>query len=465
MKEGRIAKWTKSVGDQVRAGDAVAEIETDKATVDFQVVEDGFLAKIFIESSDSADKMVRVGELIGVMVEEKSDISAFKDVKAEDILSPRPSSSSASPAAAESKPQSSESIKQAIQDIVFPSSSSTQSGVNESTNKSSSSSSGSSRVFASPLAKKTAYEAGIKLEDLVGRGSGPNGRVIKSDVIDFIQSAPSKSTQTSKPSEIQAQQQQQQKQDRPAQPTAFAVSDASFTDIPVSEDMSILAAQSVRSKREIPHYYLNVEIEINELLQLRDKFNANLSSGKEAENKLSLNDFIIRAVAISTQRVPIVNASWMGSFIRQYHNCNVNISVAEKLSNGRVVTSSILLKNVQSKGLLAISSESKDLASKLQSDPNIKQEIGTFTVTNLGAYGVKQYAPIIRQPQAVSLGVGSIRQIVVPAKNSEGKDSMKIQSLLPVTISCDHRVVDGAVSAQWLQHFRNLLQNPMTMLL
>lgn len=458
MKEGRISKWTKSVGDQVRAGDSVAEIETDKATVDFQVVEDGYLARIFIESSNNSDKMVQVGELIGVMVEEKNDIPAFKNVKSEDILS---NNNNASNSGSDNQQKNRDMIKKSIEDVVFPSNSlsSNVDAIKQT--------SPSKRIFISPLAKKTALESGININDLSGRGSGPDGRIIKSDVIDFISSKPAKISNNATPSATitpTTTTNATTKQDK-IETISTTPNNISYIDIPVSDDVSYMAAQSIKSKREIPHYYLNMEIEINELLKLREKLNGGLSTGKGSENKISVNDFIVRASAISMQRVPIVNASWMGNFIRQYNNCNINISVAEKLSNDRIITSSILLKNVESKGLLTISSESKELASKLLSDPTIKQEIGTFTITNLGSYGIKQYAPIIRQPQAASLGVGSIRQIIVPSKGKDGKDEMRIQSLLPVTLSCDHRVVDGAVSAQWLQHFRNLLQNPMTMLL
>mmetsp|Transcript_45270 Transcript_45270/g.72646 ORF Transcript_45270/g.72646 Transcript_45270/m.72646 type:complete len:461 (+) Transcript_45270:407-1789(+) len=413
MTEGVIANWLKAPGDEVEAGQPVCEIETDKATVDFEVQDDGILAKILTEAGGSP---IPVGSVIGVIVEEAGDVAAFANVTAEQLGGESTAPAASAPAPAAPAPAAPAPAVEAAPAKRVE----------------------GARVFASPFARKIAVESGVEISAIAG--TGPNGRIVAADVQHFL----------TLPAAEQA-----------SAEVAAASTDAvpgapagglGFIDYPVTADAQALAKQMELSKHEIPHYYLNSEIDISELLSVREQLNANLA----ADEHVSVNDFVVRAAAIAMNRVPDVNASWGKTFIRKYDQCDINVAVIDSEGENTVMP---VIRGANNKGLSSIAKECKMLMDP-ESD-EVDFGVGTFTISNMGSFGVKAFTPIVRQPQAASLGVGTITKRAIPGADGE----VKIVSNMTVTLSCDHRVVDGAVSAGWLQEFKSLLQNPMSMLL
>ncbi|KAF4077442.1 hypothetical protein AMELA_G00208210 [Ameiurus melas] len=417
MTMGTVQRWEKKVGEKLNEGDLLAEIETDKATIGFEVQEEGYLAKIMV-SEGTRD--VPLGTPLCLMVEKESDIQAFADyVETGMATSPPPTPAPVAVPPAPSAPAA----------PAAPAAAAARKG----------------RVFASPLAKKLAAEKGIDLSQVTG--SGPDGRVTKKDIENFVpaKAAPPPVVPTA-----------------PAVPTparAPAVAPAptgTFTDIPLSNIRRVIAQRLMQSKQTIPHYYLSVDINMDQVLDLRKELNEEV----KADNiKLSVNDFILKASALACLKVPEANSSWMDTVIRQNHV--VDVSVAVSTPNGLITP---IVFNAHIKGLAAISKDIAALAAKARDGKLQPHEFqgGTFTVSNLGMYGIKNFSAIINPPQACILAVGGSEKRLLPADNEKGFD---VASMMSVTLSCDHRVVDGAVGAQWLAEFRKFLEKPVTMLL
>ena len=291
------------------------------------------------------------------------------------------------------------------------------------------------RVFISPLAKQLATAKGLDILQLAG--SGPSGRIRAVDVL-------------SAETEIVAA----------AQPGVRAAV-GQGTDFALTSMRSTIAKRLTQSKTTIPHYYLTVEIEVNQLLGLREQMNQLLI--KDKQSKLSLNDFVIKAAALACKQIPEVNSSWQETFIRQYEN--VDISLAVNTDAGLITP---IVFRAEDLGVKQISEQVKQLVSKaregrLQPDEYLG---GTFTISNLGMFGVNKFAAVINPPQAAILAVGSVEQRLVPNSDAKGDaNQFRTANLLSVTLSCDHRVVDGAVGAKWLQHFTQYMNNPFTMVL
>ncbi|KAK6305825.1 hypothetical protein J4Q44_G00246050 [Coregonus suidteri] len=303
------------------------------------------------------------------------------------------------------------------------------------------------RVFASPLAKKLAAEKGIDLAQV--NGSGPDGRVTKKDIETFVppKAAPTAPVAAAPPSTAGP---------APTPAPAVATPTGTFTDVPISNIRRVIAQRLVQSKQTIPHYYLSVDVNMDQVLELRMELNAEV----KAQNiKLSVNDFIIKASALACLKVPEANSQWLDSVIRQNHV--VDVSVAVSTANGLITP---IVFNAHTKGLAAISSDVTALAAKARDGKLQPHEFqgGTFTISNLGMFGVKNFSAIINPPQACILAVGGSEKRLLPADNEKGFD---VASMMSVTLSCDHRVVDGAVGAQWLAEFRKFLEKPVTMLL
>jgi pyruvate dehydrogenase E2 component (dihydrolipoamide acetyltransferase) len=292
------------------------------------------------------------------------------------------------------------------------------------------------RVVASPYAKKLAAEAGVSLQG--ASGSGPGGRIVAADVQHIIASGGSPSTAYAEP----------------ASPAMGA-----FTDIATSQIRQVIARRLLESKQQIPHYYLTVACRIDRMMDVRTALNATLAASSNGAAKLSVNDFIVKASALALRKVPEVNASWYGDFIRQYHS--VDCSVAVQTPAGLMVP---IVKDADHKGLASISAEVRQLAAKAK-DGKLKPEEfmgGTFTISNLGMFGVHQFAAIVNPPQSAILAVGGAEKRVVPTAAGGGFEE---GTFMTVTLSCDHRVVDGAVGAQWLQAFKGYIEDPASMLL
>jgi pyruvate dehydrogenase E2 component (dihydrolipoamide acetyltransferase) len=408
MEMGTIISWEKKEGDQLSEGDLLCEIETDKATMGFETPEEGFLAKILIPGGS---KDIPVGKLVCIIVPSADDVAAFKDFQdtegpaaaAAPKAAPKPSADKAPPPSAPSAPVAAAAAPPPP---------------------------AGGRVFASPLARALAGEKGIDISSF-GQGTGFAGSVTSKD----LAQAPAGGAAV--------------------RPRA-TVGGAAFTDIPVSGVRGVIAKRLLQSKQTIPHYYLTAEVECDQLLSLREQFNKTLEKQKV---KLSVNDFIIKASAMACLKVPEANSAWMDTVIRQYNA--VDVSVAVSTDNGLITP---IVFSADAKGVLEINQEVKELAAKARAGKLQPQEFqgGTFTVSNLGMYGIHHFSAILNPPQSCILAVGGTSKKVVPADNEKG---FKVVNVMYVTLSCDHRTVDGAVGAQWLQQFKSFLSNPAAMIL
>jgi len=421
MEEGTLVNWNVAVGEEVGAGDSLADIETDKAVMSFDSSEDGYVAKLLVTDGTQA----KVGVPLMVICEEEEDIAAFANFEASAapaataaVTEPEPAAAAAPvPAAAAAAPAAPAAPAAVVQS--------------------------GDRIFASPLAKNMAAEAGLAL-DVFGR-SGQGGRVTKADVqvyLDELAKAPAAVAEAPVSTEAAA---------------GGYETDAMYTDIPMNNVRKIIASRLLESKQTIPHYYLSIDCEVDDLLTTRAQLNSMAGDG---EYKVSVNDFIIKASALSMAAVPEVNSSWQGDFIREYHT--VDISVAVSTDNGLITP---IIFDANQKGLAAISSDVKELAGRAREGGLAPHEFqgGTFTISNLGMFGIKNFSAIVNPPQSCILAVGGSEKRVVPDESAE--NGVGVKTVMQVTLSCDHRVVDGAVGAQWLQQFKAYIENPLKMLL
>ncbi len=363
------------------------------------------------------------GQQIAVLVENKADVAAFADFKGNIVsLCTEIEASGAAPAASPAAAPAAAPAAPAAAAAATPAPAAAP--VND------------GRVLASPLAKSIAGAKGIDLSQVAG--TGPNGRIIRADVEEFkprvTQAAPAPAPRVAAPA---------------------SAGDA-FIDIPVSQIRKVTADRLLESKQTIPHYYLTIDVNVEKLSALRKELN----DAAKGQFKLSVNDFVVKAAALAMRKVPIVNSAWYGSFMRQYKNVDVNVAV-----NTEQGLFTPIVFNANLKGLAEISESVKVLAEKAKQGKLELNEFvgGTFTVSNLGALGVKQFAAVINPPQAAILAVGGIESRVIPRDNRS--DAYTTAQFLTVTLSCDHRVIDGAIGAQWLQAFKDLLENPVKFLL
>lgn len=398
MTEGTLVKWLKKEGDAVKVGDVIAEVETDKATMDLEAFDAGILRKILIEPGTKVPVQSRIG-IIGTK-DEKIDESA---------LTVAPAAPAAAAKAEEPKKEEAKPAPVAVSSV--------------STN--------GSRVKASPLAKKIAAEKGVSLSGLVG--SGPGGRIVKKDVL----GAPAGGSGGSSI--------------YPRGPVAKEGS------VKLSTMRSVIAKRLLESKTTIPHFYLEIEIDAKPLMDLRAQLNETL--GKlNPPVKLSLNDFVLKAAAEAVRRSPGVNASFEGDSIRQFGDVQLSFAVA--IAEGLITP---IIKEAQNKSLIQISGEAKSLAAKAKEGKLKPEEFqgGTFTVSNLGMLGIDRFSAIINPPQSAILAVGNIVKKPVVGPN----DEIIVGYRQSLTLSCDHRVVDGAVGAAYLKELRELIEKPALLLL
>jgi len=414
MEKGNIAKWLKAIGDEVKPGESMADVETDKATVAFESVEAGFMAKILV--GDGAND-VAVGTPVAILAENKEDIGKFKDYGNDATAS---SSAPAEKTEVKKEEKQEKKEKKAEPEAAAA----------------------GSRVVASPAARRIAGEKGVALASL--KGTGPDGRIVAADVNEAPAPSPVKAaTALVKAATV---------------PAASTVADSSageFTDLPHTQIRKVIASRLLQSKQTIPHYYLTAECSVEALSKVRAELNA--KSEKEGV-KLSVNDFIVKAAALACRKVPEANSSWQDSAIRRYHY--VDMSIAVSTESGLITP---VVKDADIKGLASISAETKSLAKRAREGKLKPEEYqgGTFTISNLGMFGVHQFAAIINPPQAAILAIGTNESKVVEVSAGQFKTIQVMQ----VTLSCDHRVVDGAIGAQWLQAFKAYIENPITMIL
>jgi pyruvate dehydrogenase E2 component (dihydrolipoamide acetyltransferase) len=402
MTEGNLAKWTKKEGDTVKPGEVIAEIETDKATMEVEAVDEGKIAKILVPAGTQG---VKVNQVIAVLLGEGE-----KELPAGFTANQNPQAPKAAPA-----PQAAASPSAAA-----PMAASMPSSTH------------GPRIFASPLAKRLAEQAGIDLKRV--QGSGPGGRIVKSDV---------ERARTSGPQPSAA-----------AAPQGIDAIDYAnklgipYDLIPNSQTRKVIAKRLTESKQTVPHFYLTVDCKIDRLLDLRKQLNETIEGAK-----ISVNDFVMKAVAIALRQVPGANASWAESGVLMYKNVDVSMAVATP--QGLITP---IIKNADVKSIQQLSIEAKALASKARENKLKPEEFmgGGFTVSNLGMYGIKDFAAIINPPQAciLAVGAGEQRPVVV-----EG--SLAIATVMSCTLSVDHRVVDGAVGAEFLSAFKKLVEEPI----
>jgi len=447
MTTGTIVSWEVAVGDEIGEGDSIATIETDKASMALEYQEEGFLAKILLPEGT---KDVPLGTPVCIIVPNEEDVAAFKDyVDTGDA----PPAAPAAPAPVESAPAAVPSPVTTPAAAVPPPVpvASTPQG----------------RVFASPLAKKLASEKGLDINQFAGLGSGPNGRIRAVDLSKqpavaapapaiqpvAVATPPPAPTPVAAPVPTPAAPSKAPS----AAPVAASTTDDSYVDIDLSNIRKVTAQRLCESKQQIPHYYLTVDVEMDTVLDIRKQFNSDLAQDGV---KISVNDFIIKASALACMKVPEANSSWRDTFIRQYNK--VDMSVAVSTDTGLITP---IVTDAHHKGLSAISNDVVRLAGKAREGKLRPEEFigGTFTISNLGMMGVKQFTAIINPPQSCILAVGSARKEFIPDENQE--NGMRAATMVSVTLSCDHRVVDGAVGARWLQHFKKYLEDPLKMLL
>ena len=415
MTEGTLARWLKKEGDAIKAGDVLAEIETDKATMEVEAVDEGVLGKILVADGTEG---VKVNAPIAVLVEEGEAVpSGTPAAKAPVAAAPVPASAPAPVAAVAPAAPLANGQDHAAGE----------------------------RVFASPLARRMAKQAGLDLSAL--QGSGPNGRIVKAD-IDAAQAG------GAKPAPAAA---------APAAPIAAAAPKpaapiaAPHTLIPHSSMRKVIARRLTEAKATIPHFYVSIDVELDAMLKLRGELNAKSAKDGPAAFKLSVNDLIIKAAALTLKRVPKVNASWTDEALVLYDD--IDISVAVSIADGLITP---IVRRADQKGLVAISNEMKDLGARAKSGKLKAEEFqgGGFSISNMGMYGVSQFAAIINPPQAAILAVsaGQKRPVV---KN----DALAIATVMTCTLSVDHRVVDGALGAEFLAEFKRIVEDPLSLML
>ena len=412
MEEGTLSKWLVKEGDKVESGDLIAEIETDKATMEVEAIEDGIIGKILVSEGQES---IKVNSPIAILLSEGENLSenaistdSNKEIKKE---------------VQKEVQKNKENVVQ-INDI--KNNDEISKSISDNTTKSYFKPDKLERIFVSPLAKRIAKQRDIPLSSI--KGSGPHGRILKIDVDNF---------------DIK----------KIEYPSLNNLERNNFEIVKNSAMRKTIAERLVKSKNEAPHFYLSLDCNIDELLKVRKAIN----SKSNDEYKISVNDMIIKASSAALLKVPKANASWENENTKYFNNTDISVAVAIE---GGLITP--IVKNVQSKGLLEISMDMKDLANKAKDGKLQPEEYlgGSFSISNLGMYGIKEFSAVINPPQGCILAVGSgeKRPIVI---NNE----ISIATIMTVTLSCDHRVVDGAVGAEFLSEFKNLIENPSLMLL
>jgi len=433
MEEGNLAKWLVKEGDKVKSGDVIAEIETDKATMEVEAVDEGIVAKIVVPAGTEA---VKVNALIAILAEEGEDVAAAA----------AGGGSSAPKAEAAPAPKAEAAPAPAVAPVAAAAPAATSAAPAASTGE---------RVFASPLARRLAMEAGIDLKAV--SGTGPKGRVVKSDVEKAVSTggakaapAPAAAASSAAPAPVLAKGASEE-----AVLKNFA--EGSYELVPHDGMRKTIAKRLQESKQTIPHFYVSVDCELDALMALRAQLNAAApeKDGKPAY-KLSVNDMVIKALALALRDVPDANVSWTDTNMVKHKHADVGVAVSIP---GGLITP--IIRKAEEKSLSTISNEMKDLGKRAK-DRKLKPEEyqgGTTAVSNMGMMGVKNFAAVVNPPHATILAIGAGEERVV-VKNGE----MKVANVMTVTLSTDHRAVDGALGAELVGAFKRYIENPMGML-
>ncbi|GBQ70737.1 pyruvate dehydrogenase complex dihydrolipoamide acetyltransferase [Komagataeibacter intermedius] len=406
MTEGKLARWVKAEGDAIAAGDVIAEIETDKATMEVEAVDEGVLGRILIPEGTEG---IAVNTPIGILVAEGESVPDAPVAPAgAQAATPAPAAAPAAPAVPVTAPAAAPQAAPA---------------------------GGGRRLFASPLARRIAARKGIDLSTL--KGSGPNGRIVRRDV----------EQAATAPAPVPAP--------KPAAPATPPVAAAGYESVPHSTMRKVIARRLTEAKSTVPHFYVEMDVELDALLALRSQLNAAAPDEGPGAYKISVNDMLVKAAAITLRRVPKVNVAYTDDAMLVYDD--VDISVAVSIPDGLITP---IVRNADTKGLRQISLETRDLVARARAGKLKPEEFqgGTFSISNMGMYGVKAFSAILNPPQAAILAIaaGERRPVV------KGND-ITIATVMTVTLSVDHRVVDGALAAEWVSAFRTVVENPMSL--
>ena len=429
MEEGTLAKWYVKKGDTVNAGDVIAEIETDKATMEVEAVDEGTIGRLLV---DEGTEGVAVNKPIAILLDEGEDESALEGYAPSGSAAPKKQQPKEAPAPhveAEEKKREPEttSTKKPVADPGANGPSAPETAKGE-------------RVFASPLARRIAAQQGIDLAAIAG--SGPRGRVVKADLEGAPKAAPKKEaagTAATAPTPG-------------IDPRAF-YEQGTYEEVPLDGMRKTIARRLTQSMQEIPHFYLTIDCELDELLVARKKLNEEAGDGV----KLSVNDFLVRAAALALIKVPDANVSFAGNALLKHKSADIGIAVA---LDGGLITP--IIRNAEKKGLAEISEEAKSLAARAR-DKKLKPseyEGGSFSISNLGMFGIKHFTAVINPPQAAILAVGKGEERPV-VRNGK----LEIANVMTVTMSCDHRAIDGALGARFLEAFKAYVEYPARMLM
>ena len=426
MTEGTVAKWLIAVGETVHSGDVIAEIETDKATMEVESIEDGVVAHILVEAGS---ENVAVGTVIAILAEAGEAV---------DTISATPVTAAAdeAPAAPAETPTEMPAEMPAETPIAVAQTSVTQTGMAQTAVAQKSMAETSKRIFATPLARRIAANKGIALDGLTG--SGPHGRILRRDV-EAAPAAPAAPAVQITPASANAM----------SSPAAAGASEL----VANSQMRQVIASRLQQSKQQAPHFYVTVDCQIDTLLAARRALNEKAPDGV----KISLNDLVIRATAMALMAVPDANVAYEDTHTRRFQHADICMAVA---IDGGLVTPVIWA--AETMGLAALSQTTADLASRARQGQLRVAEYtgGSFSISNLGMFGVREFAAVINPPQGaiLAVGAGEQRPVVVDG-------ALTVATVMTVTLSADHRAIDGAVAAQWLQSFKGFVENPVTMLL
>lgn len=426
MTEGNLAKWVKKEGDKIKSGTVIAEIETDKATMEVEAVDEGVIGKILVPEGTQG---VKVNQLIALLLEEGEDKKVLETYKPKAaaaapaaVPAPAASAPAAAPAAAPAPAASMGSAPVYAPPAPF-------------TGGAAPAPRSGGKAFASPLAKRVAAEAGIDVGLI--QGTGPHGRVVRADVEEAKRTGGGVARGAVRRNPVE------------------------YVSIPNNNMRKVIARRLTESKQFVPHFYLTVSIELDKLLEVRKELNgeAEMLAGKEGKPayKLSVNDMVIKASALALKRIPAANAMWTEDAILRFNNVDVSVAVA---TDGGLITP--IIRNADQKTMMQISGEMKDLAARARAGKLKPEEFqgGGFSISNLGMYGVKHFSAIVNPPQGCILAVGAGEERVVVKKGA-----MVVANVMDVTLSVDHRVVDGALGAEYLQSLKRYIESPSLLLL
>lgn len=433
MKEGKLVKWNKSDGDKINIGDVIAEIETDKAMMEIESVDEGILKILVNEKTDN----VNVNSLIAVLLEEDEEYDgAVEDINISTDFVDQNSS-----------PQNNVLTSQDINNI-----SDSKSAIvhNKYTNQKDTN---QNRIFISPLAKTIALQNGIDIKNI--KGSGPNNRILKDDVLAYIKTTKNSSTTNNHEYYDSLNEIKHSSGNNVSNNTT--VSKVTYTNknikkIPHSNIRKTIASRLQYSKQTIPHFYLNIDCDATKLLKLRQEVN------NQNDVKISINDFIIKAAALAIKAVPEINTQWTDEYAVQ--NSSIDISIAVALDEGLITP---IVTNADTRSIGSIRDTVQELVDKARNNKLLPHEFqgGGFTISNLGMYGIKEFYAIINPPQSAILSVGGVEKRPIVNSNNE----IAVANIMSLSLSCDHRIIDGVTGARLLDKLKQLIQNPYMLLI